>query len=388
MKLRLHGGPTRWLLPRLLYGRHHDTCSGAVTLSVVREACAAVEALMARDPTAALNECELQALLQVELLRLLPNRLEASLSSEVIARGYHPALTIPRVFRELKPDGGRGGKEVDLAVLQDRPQMVRGKLNGAPSKFEPPYAVIIETKIDASAVAALAGRNTRARPNALTSDVGKWRPYIDQGQVETVVSVIMTGQPEAYAGLTDVITIRRSPPAQNGAFQGRDFDPWSQIDAALNEVAEEYRRHPVGCLREKDFESRLFGKLRDADFPRVPFWLPDGSCVAIDPVRAQWSGEWSHSLGRGRRHDLVVLSPTGRSLLAELELKTSHSDSHNWFRKREVEGELQAMQHLIEEGHLQRGRFVMFRYGEALWENDAKSLFSRFPDVEFEYVCA
>lgn len=359
-----------------------------MSLSVVREACLAVEDALARDPTAALNECELQALLQVELLRLLPDRVEASLSDEVLPRAHHPRLTVPRVFRELKPDGGRGGKEVDLAILQDRPQIVRGKLNGAPAKFDPPYAVIIETKIDASAVAALSGRSTRARSGALATDLGKWRSYVEQGWVENVVSVILTAQPEAYSGLPDVITIRRAQPAQCDPFQGGDFDPWPQIDRALNDVAEEYRSHPVGCLREKDFESRLFGELREAHFPRVPFWLPDGSCVGIDPVRAQWSGEWSHSLGRGRRHDLVVLSPSGRSLLAELELKTSHSDSHNWFRKREVEGELQAMQHLIDQGRLERGRFVMFRYGKALWEHDAKALFARFPRVEFEYVCA
>lgn len=358
-----------------------------MSLSVVREACLAVEDALARDPTAALNECELQALLQVELLRLLPDRVEASLSNEVLSRPHHPVLTVPRVFRELKPEGGRGGREVDLAILQNRPQMVRGKLNGAPAKFEPPYAVIIETKIDASAFAMLTGRTARSRGNALLSDVDKWRPYVEQGRAEAVASVIMTAQPEVYSGFPDVITIRRTPPARCDAFQGSDFDPWPQIDQALNDVAEEYRSHPVGCLREKDFESRLFSKLREANFPRVPLWLPDRSCVAIDPVRAQWSGEWSHSLGRGRRHDLVVLAPTGRSLLAELELKTSHSDSHNWFRKREVEGELQAMQHLIDEGRLGRGRLVMFRYGKALWENDAKALFARFPQVEFQYVC-
>lgn len=359
-----------------------------MSLSVVREACLAVEDALARDPTAALNECELQALLQVELLQLLPERVEASLSDEVLSRAHHPPLTVPRVFRELKPDGGRGGREVDLAILQDRPQIVRGKLNGAPAKFEPPYAVIIETKIDASAVAALSGRSTRARSGALATDLGKWRSYIDQGWVENVVSVILTAQPEAYEGLPDVITIRRAFPARDDAFQNAAFDPWPQIDRAMKEVALEYRAHPVGCLREKDFESRLLGKLRNANFPRVPFWLPDGSCVAIDPVRAQWSGEWSHSLGRGRRHDLVVLHPSGRSLLAELELKTSHSDSHNWFRKREVEAELQAMQHLIDVGRLERGRFVMFRYGAALWQADAETLFARFPRVEFEYICA
>ena len=160
------------------------------------------------------------------------------------------------------------------------------------------------------------------------------------------------------------------------------------IDAAMEEVAEEFRSYPVGCLREKDFESRLFGKLRARSFPRVPFWLSSGSCVSIDPVRSQWSGEWAQSLGRGRRHDLVVLAPSGRSLLAELELKTSHSDSHNWFRKKDIEGEVQAISHLIATGGLARGRFIMFRYGSPKWEADAAALFSRHPLVEFQYVCA
>ena len=189
-------------------------------------------------------------------------------------------------------------------------------------------------------------------------------------------------------GLPGVLTITRSPPSKCEPFEHDVVDPWPTIDQALDDVAKEYRNHPVGCLREKDFESRLFGILRDAKFPRVPFWLPDGSCVSIDPVRAQWSGEWANSLGRGRRHDLVVLHPSGRALLAELELKTSHSDSHNWFRKRDVEAELQAMHHLVEVGMLRRGRFVMFRYGSAKWEADAKALFKRYPHVEFSYICA
>ena len=220
-----------------------------MTFPVVRDACAAVDLVLTDAPTAALNESELQALLQIELLRLLPDRVPASLSAEVLSRAHHPVLTVPRVYRELKPDGGRGGKEVDLAILQDRPQMVRGKLNGAPAKFEPPYACIIETKIDATAVAALTGRSTRAQSSALATDLGKWRMHIDQGLVEEVVSVIMTAQPEAYAGLPNVITIRRSAPARCEAFQSDRVDPRPVIDEAVREVAEEYRGHPVGCLR-------------------------------------------------------------------------------------------------------------------------------------------
>lgn len=359
-----------------------------MTMTALREACSAVADMLQADPTAALNESELQALLQIALLDRLPDRVEASLSLEVLARSHHPSLTVPRVYRELKPDGGRGGMEVDLAVLQDRHQIVRGKGNGAPAKFEPPYSLIIETKIDASALNFAMGRTVRTRAAALAEDLNKWHNYVANGMVDGVVSVVMTAQPEAYEALPNVIAINRPLPPRCEPFEHDVIDPWPLIDRALRDVAEEYRRHPVGLLREKDFESRLFGILRSAHLPRAPFWLPDGTCVSIDPVRAQWSGQWANSLGRGRRHDLIVLHPSGRSLLAEVELKTSHSDSHNWFRKREVEAEIQAMHHLVEVGKLHRGRFVMFRYGTAKWEADAEVLFTRYPNVEFSYVCA
>ena len=354
--------------------------------SIVQEACQHVERLLENDPTAALNEGEFQALLQVALLDLLPDRCEATLGEGVIARLHHPSLTVPRVYRELKPEGGRGGKEVDIAILQNRPQVVEGKLNGAPAKFAPPYAVIIETKIDASATAMLMGKRARPRTADLLNDIEKWAAYRSSGTVQAVAAVVLTAEPEAYEGLENVFAVRRLPPKRGVLSAADPVDPWPFIDVALAEVAEEYRCHPVGCLREKDFESRVLAKLRAARLPRADYSLPDGSCVSIDPVRAQWSGPWAEHLGQGRRHDIVVLHPSGRSLLAELELKTSHSDSHNWFRKREVEGELHAMQSLVQQGLLARARFVMFRYGQPLWEADAETLFKKYPDVEFDYI--
>lgn len=226
----------------------------------------------------------------------------------------------------------------------------------------------------------------RPRTADLLNDIEKWAAYRLSGTVQAVAAVVLTAEPEAYEGLENVFAVRRLPPKRGVVSAADPVDPWPFIDAALAEVAEEYRCHPVGCLREKDFESRVLAKLRAARLPRADYSLPDGSCVSIDPVRAQWSGPWAEHLGRGRRHDIVVLHPSGRSLLAELELKTSHSDSHNWFRKREVEGELHAMQSLVQKGLLARARFVMFRYGLPLWEADAETLFKRFPDVEFDYI--
>lgn len=354
--------------------------------SIVQDACRRVEGVLEGDPTAALNEGEFQALLQVALLDVLPGRCEATLGEGVIARSHHPVLTVPRVYRELKPEGGLGGKEVDLAVLQDRPQTVEGKENGAPARFAPPYAMIIETKIDAAGTAVLMGRPTRPRTAELLKDVEKWATYRASGMVDAVAAVVLTSDPRAYEGMANVFTVRLSTPKRGVVPEAELVDPWPFIDTALAEVAEEYRSHPVGLLREKDFESRLLSKLRAARLPKAAYRLPDGSCVSIDPVRAQWSGQWAEQLGRGRRHDIVVLHPGGRSLLAELELKTSHSDRFNWFRRREVEGELQAMQSLVQQGLLNRCRFVMFRYGRPRWTADAEALFKRYPHVEFDYI--
>jgi hypothetical protein len=356
-----------------------------MSIEIVRQACSIVESELARDPTAALNEAELQALLQAALLSIGPAYLPARLAPEVIRHMHHPDLMVQRVFRELKLDGGRGGKEADLVLLQDRPQIVEAKQNGAPARFRGPFAAIVETKIDASAMSMLSAGKVRPRVDALISDIAKWRQYADAGLVDQVVAVVMTAEPAAYSGLDNVVTIQRSPASLSDWEPTLTIDPWHLIDVALEEVADEYRRYPMGCIREKDFETRLFTRLRSARLPKAKLTLPNGRSIGIDPVRAQWSGEWSSVLGRGRRHDLIVLDPSGASLLAELELKTSHSDSHNWFRKREVEGELDAMHRLVEHDLLKRGRFVMFRYGSRMWEDDAHKLFSRYPNVEFAY---
>ncbi len=356
-------------------------------MDLIERACADVALQLQKDPTAALNESELQALLQTALLKLIPSPVPAELGPGVIRRSHHPDLLVQRVFRELKPDGGKSGKEADLLILEDRPQVVEAKLNGAPARFCGPFEAIIETKIDASATAMLSGRPVRPRVDDLLSDLAKWRGYREAGLVRRVVAIVMTADPDAYSGLQDVIAIPRTAAGLLPWTATAPIDPWPQIDDALEAVADEYKKRPLGCIREKDFESRLFSRLRSLNLPRSSLPVGNGM-VSIDPVRAQWSGTWSAALGRGRRHDLVVLHPNGLSLMAELELKTSHSDSHNWFRKREVEAELQAMQRLTEEGLLSRGRFVMFRYGLPMWEEDARVLFEQFPKVEFAYYAS
>jgi hypothetical protein len=310
------------------------------------------------------------------------------LGANVIKRDHHPPLMVQRAFRELKVDGGRTGKEADIVLLRDGLQTVEAKQNGAPARFRGPFAAIIETKIDASAHGMLMGRPVRPRVGDLLADLAKWERHLADGLADAVFVVVMTADPEAYAGLDNVIAIPRRASAVMDWVNKDPIDPWPAIDAALSEVADHYRRYPVACIREKDFETRLFTRLRAVGLTPAKLVLPTGQVVAINPVRAQWSGEWASVLERGRRHDLVVIAPSGASLLAELELKTSHSDSHNWFVKREVEAELAAMHALVTHKRLDRARFVMFRYGKPLWEQDADTLFARYPHVEFAYHSA
>ena len=53
----------------------------------------------------------------------------------------------------------------------------------------------------------------------------------------------------------------------------------------------------------------------------------------LHPVRSQSISEHSEKLSRRRRHDFVVLAAEPGVLALEVELKTSHSFNHNWFRK-------------------------------------------------------
>jgi len=347
------------------------------------------------DPTLILNESELQAALQLKLLNLLPHVVPASLAPGTLARAHHPQLTLPRVFRELKLDAGRAAIEADLVVLTKGPQVVLPKENGGPKAFQAPLDAVIETKIDTSRETFMLGGAGGSVLPSVINDLARWRVAIEDGRLRHAFAVILTPRPERYINVAGVLTIRQSYERLVDWRPGMGSDARSTGDiakrgaeSAIGEVHHQYRLQPIGMLREKDFESRIMGILRAACGWSSVHRLSNGRHVAINPVRAQWSGGWASILGMRRRHDLAILRPDGVGLHVEIELKTSHSDSHNWFRKLDVEKEMSSMSRLISASALDYGCFVMFRYGNAKWSADAEILSARHPGVAFKYLCS
>ncbi len=229
--------------------------------------------------------------------------------------------------------------------------------------------------MDASPTQVLSGHRGRAlSADLIEGDLAKWRV---PEEADATFSIIYTSNPEWYAGWPQVITVRRTlakapaelpkPPAVSAACLA--------LSDAIRSTHIDFQAHPFSFLREKDFETEIFMKLRR----RV-----EVSPNEIHPVRSQWWLENSAVLGRKRRHDLVVLGSKAGALALEVELKTSHSDRHNWYRTTAEAGEFSAMQVLKDSGFLARAVFLMFRFGPDRWQDDAMALCAKFPAVEFD----
>ncbi len=301
-----------------------------------------------------------------------------TLHEDVIDRRLGSDKRCRRVYREAKIKPGRSA-EPDIVVLRNAPQVILGKGNGAPSRFLTPYSLIIETKMDASPNDVLAGKSGNLiNQLTLRNDLGKWHV---PSEAQDVISVVYTAQPQKYEDCSNTVVIKRTLPknrakaatveATHNACQA-----YKEVETAL---FEEFRREPFKFLREKDFETYLFVKMRTA---------VDVNPSELHPVHTQWWSAWKNLLGRKRRHDLVVLAPNREDLALEVELKTSHSDQHNWFRKQQLHGECDAMHRLVEHGKLNRAVFLMYRFGAPKWEPDAEEVCNRFPNVSLDYRCS
>ncbi len=346
---------------------------------LVRRVALKLEKELATRPFDVLNESELQALLQVRLLKALPQEPNLCLAKGVVDRRPSARYKCRRVYREAKVQPGQSGREPDLVILQDRPQVILPKQNGAPSRFQTPYDAIIETKMDASPTDILSGLPGRLlKHEVLKSDVAKWK---EPEEALSVMNVVYTARPDDYQRSDNTNVIKRALASQ----PPRAVSPEVRKNAviaygnSLELLFQAFKEQPYRFLREKDFETALFAAMRDAVTVK-----PD----EFHPVRTQYWMDWRNVIQRRRRHDLVVLGECDDQLALEIELKTSHSDQHNWFRTSALKKEFEAIHMLSEHGHLGKGVFLLFRYGSARWQNDAAAACAKYPRVNLDYRCA
>ncbi len=348
-------------------------------VDLIRQVATKLEEELAACPFDVLNESELQALLQTRLLEALPQEPQLTLAEGVIDRRANASYKCRRVYREAKIRPGQSGREPDLIILQDRPQVILPKQNRAPSRFLPPYDAIIETKMDASPKDVLNGRAGRLlKPEVLVADAVKWkRPE----EALAVINLIYTARSHEYPSNDNTIFIKRSltkhdPRPVSSENRQMAVDSYT---LALENLYRAFKEQPFRFLREKDFETALFSAMRDAVVVKHD---------EVHPVRTQYYKDWRYVLNRTRRHDLVVLGARDDNLALEIELKTSHSDQHNWFRTLDLYKEFEAIQNLSDRGNLERGVFLLFRYGAKRWHEDAQSMCQKFPRVVLDYKCA
>lgn len=166
-----------------------------------------IEEILAVDPLAIVNESELQAMLHLELCRELPDPCPLELENGVIDRRPGDKVTARRAYRELKTTGGRASREVDILLLGESLQCIQAKANGAPARFRPPYAALIETKMDASPEDCLTGQEGRKLSrDLLDKDLSKWEANEFKAPI---YSVVFTARPDWYDDMPHVLTISR-----------------------------------------------------------------------------------------------------------------------------------------------------------------------------------
>jgi len=349
-------------------------------IDALRSTVSHLESLVYKYPWLIINESELQAYLQALLLERLKETPPVTLAPNLNNRRSGYSFSCRRVYRELKVEEGRSGKETDIIVLTNDKQTILPKANQAPARFLPPYDIIIETKVDASS-AQIINRKASSSLSAkvIKQDIAKWQQK--KGLANNILSIVYTATPEKYYNLSNVITIRRTiadqppllPDKNNSLLAAKSYDK------AVKNLYQKFARQPLWYIREKDFESELLYSMQK-NLTLHP--------ERLSPVRTQWYSEHKDLLKKNRRHDLVVLSDVQGHLLLEVELKTSHSDSHNWFRKKDVDKEYDSINTLVNNKLLSRGVFAMFRYGEKRWIEDTINLNQKYPRVELNYFCS
>lgn len=360
------------------FSTKREYCRMPNALETVKNVAAAIEEEVSEHPFLIVNESELQAYLQQGLLQSFREEPELKLDKDVIDRRLGHEKRCRRVYREAKIRPGRSA-EPDIVVLGNTHQVMLGKANRAPSRFQAPHALIIETKMDVSPEDVLAGkRGNPLSESTLRKDVEKWST---PSEAQDVISLVYTAQPERYEHCDNTIVIKRALPESDAKAASvkatlNACQAYEEAEIAMFEI---FKKEPFRFLREKDFETFLFKRMREAVSVE-----PD----ELHPVHTQWWSAWENLLGRRRRHDLVVLTTNKQKLALEVEIKTSHSDQHNWFVKKELRGEFDAMHRLVEHGKLDCAVFLMYRFGPLRWEDSAEAVCEQFPNVSLSYRCS
>lgn len=376
------------------------------------------------DPLAIWCEKELQVLLHRTFQKHFPEQVEVKFASGVrdARTKLQKEAKIGRSYRELtlNPDAGQRSPRPDLVLLENREQRVLAKNNGAPSSFSPPYEALVEAKV------AISWPHLDLQPKkpnfaSARKDLEKLKNYF-LGPAKQLILVVLTTHPEeckaALAERDDrielvVLKYPNDPEAlfsRNIAFAEHPTNTnvnvvayqakklRNLVELSLSELHKEQKEHPLLYFREKDFETRLVELMRsNPQCPTLQFVTTKGKSSRSTGVRSQWSSK-PGGIATKRIHDILVRSEplvvsswgdTSELLpfAAELELKTSHSNEHNWFVKRDLLCEISTMQRMRTANLTREAWFLLFRFGQTpeAWWHSYNEVKTSNPNIQFCY---
>ena len=333
---------------------------------------------ISQDRYIILNESELQSRIFNYLTEYSDNDINYTVPRSVTFPDEHRSGVMrQRAYREivLNPKLGRISPRPDIVIYTGDSIIAVSKENGAISSWESEEKIIVETKFNVGNMSLLRDENKYAE---------EYRLNLFTVGYDSMGSNIKCVSDNRYliGGLGEI-------------GDGREWEfNNGLIGDSIHEVWLDFQKCPAKYLREKDFESRLTNKIEN----RIGFKgckiVNDGKVVGFTTsVRNQIST----SVFGKRRHDILIVESLclpkriGKvqdvvNPLLEIEIKTSHSNSHNWFRGR-LDDELSKM---CEFNQLTGCRpiFLLFRFGKPIFVNDYKAMTKKYPLIDFMYLCS
>ena len=325
-----------------------------------------------------LNEAELQSQLYLELTKLLNETVEVEVPNCVIfPDDFRHQEINTRIFREIRLDKNLGKKNIkpDLTIYKSSKLIALPKKNKAISSWKGEIELIIELKFNVSKNSSLKDLKKYDKEDSTPVIYINYKPnktgitweenYIELGGKGNIQAVAKTHN-------IDLRHVLRS----------------------INKVHKRYCKHPASMIREKDFESWISFELENIVDVNTCDIISDNKVIGSTTAIRNQITPLSFIK---RRHDILIVdslelpSKVGcrqnvLSTFAEVEIKTSHSNSHNWFDGR-LNDEFDKM---TEFNKRFKGVpiFVMFRLGSIIYLEDYLNAVKSYPQIRFLYLCS
>lgn len=347
--------------------------------AIIQKALQSLSHHVATDTLCVLNESEFQSRIYLELCKHTVEDVPVCIPHAVIfPNEFREKPMCRRVFREmvLDPSLGRSSPRPDILLFKHLQLVGVPKQNGAISSWQGQFDAIIEIKFNVTARKSVADREKYPIDRHESLYCINYRPKQSGTKILS----------DDYVEFGGVGTMRNE--------LSKRVDVREIAIESIQRVHKMHMSSPASMIREKDFESWLSRELEliiGKDGCQV---VQDGRTVgSTTSVRNQITAKKFPE----RRHDILIVDaleyPKGvgkvQNILrasVEIEIKTSNSNSHNWFDGR-INDEFEKM---VKFKQIFGGLpiFVMFRLGSPIFVEDYNRTVKKYPDIKFMYLCS